>query len=121
MGGISLRLICYCCSCIESAGGDGRATVGAALGAGAAIGALLTTLFIAATRCTVPAPSLRVPMNGAPRRLVIFLLRQKSNQKRRIRRAAFCFLGFCCRAISAAYRASSTTSLLPSFEICITA
>jgi hypothetical protein len=38
---------------------------------------------------------------GVARRLVTFLLRQKSNQKRRTRRAAFCFCFFVA-AISAA-------------------
>jgi hypothetical protein len=36
---------------------------------------------IAATRCTIPAPSLRVPMNGAPRQLSLFCFAKKVTKK----------------------------------------
>jgi uncharacterized protein YjeT (DUF2065 family) len=41
-----------------------------------------------------------MPLPGAARRLVTFLLRQKSNQKRRTRGAVFCFFGFVVADIS---------------------
>ena len=50
-------------------------------------------------------PSLRVPMNGAPRRLVTFLATpRKVSKRRRALCAAFCFCFFVA-AISAVYRA----------------
>jgi hypothetical protein len=72
---------------------------------------LFTTSFIAATRCTVPAPSLRVPMNGAPRRLVTFLASpRKVTKRRRALRAAFLFCFFVAD-ISVANRAARKLAL----------
>jgi hypothetical protein len=58
---------------------------------------------------------------GVARRLSLFCFAKKLSKKGEPAALLFVFLGFCCRAISAAYRASSTSSLLPSIEICITA
>jgi hypothetical protein len=55
-------------------------------------------------------------MPGVARRLVTFLLRQKSNEKRRTRRATFYFYFFVA-AIFVGKRAPSTNSLEPSIEI----